>query len=121
MNLQNLTLAFKEFQADTAQTFRDLLSDKCYSDVTLVCDDEVQINLHKVVLSASSPFFRNILLKNPHPNPLLYMKGVKHAQLHSIINFVYLGHTEVAQEELDLFLATARELQIKGLCDENQS
>ena len=121
MKLQNLNLASKEFQADAAQTFRDLLSDKCFTDVTLVCDDDEQISLHKVVLSSSSPFFKNILLKNPHPNPLLYIKGVTHAQLHSIVNFVYLGQTEVAQEDLDTFLATARELKIKGLCDENQS
>ena len=72
-------------------------------------------------LSASSPFFKNILLKNPHSNPLLFLKGVKDAQLQSIINFVYLGETEVAHKDIDRFLATARELQIKGLFEETQN
>ena len=56
---------------------KDLLDDTDFSDVTLVCDDAQQLKAHKVVLAHNSTFFRNILVTNPHPYPLLYMKGVK--------------------------------------------
>jgi predicted RNA-binding Zn-ribbon protein involved in translation (DUF1610 family) len=117
---KNLSLVSKEFSSDSANTLRDLIKDKCFTDVTLVSEDNIQRNLHKVILSASSPFFRNILMKNPNSNPLLFIKGVKDAQLQSIINFVYLGETEVAHKDIDIFLATARDLQIKGLSEETQ-
>ena len=114
---KRLSLVSKEFSSDSAQTLRDLFNDKCFTDVTLVSDDNIQRNLHKVILSASSPFFRNIFMKNPHSNPLLFIKGVKDAQLQSIINFVYLGETEVAHKDIDIFLAIARDLQIKRLSE----
>merc|ERR1719233_2278196 len=70
---------------------------------------------HKVILSACSPFFRGILRRNPHQHPLLYLKGVKYADLVSVLNFMYHGEVNVAQEELNSFLAVAEDLKVKGL------
>jgi len=68
-----------------------------------------------VILSACSPFFRTILRRNRHEHPLLYLKGVKYADLVSVLNFMYHGEVNVAQEELNSFLAVAEELKVKGL------
>jgi len=92
---------------------------KDFFDVTLACDDE-QIQAHKVILSACSPFFRNVLRRNPHQHPLLYLKGVKYTDLQSVLNFMYHGEVNVAQEELNSFLAVAEDLRVKGLT-QNQS
>ena len=54
--------------------FRELREDKDFFDVTLACDDE-QLQAHKVILSACSPFFRTVLRRNRHEHPLLYLKG----------------------------------------------
>ena len=35
-----------------------------------------EIQSHKVILSACSPFFRSILKRNPHANPQNYFRGV---------------------------------------------
>ena len=43
----------------------------------------------KVIISACSPFFRNVLRQNPHQHPLLYMKGVRYTDLQSVLNFMY--------------------------------
>jgi hypothetical protein len=51
----------------------------------LACDDE-QIQAHEVILAACSPFFRNILRRNPHQHPMLYMKGVKFTDLQAVLN-----------------------------------
>ena len=82
--------------------------------MTLACDDE-QIQAHKVILSACSPFFRNVLRRNPHQHPLLYLKGVKFTDLQSVLNFMYHGKVNVAQEELNSFLSVAEDLKVKGL------
>ena len=70
---------------------------------------------HKVVLSACSSFFRSVLRRNPHQHPLLYMKGVRYTDLQSVLNFMYHGEVNVAQEDLNGFLAVAEDLRVKGL------
>ena len=69
----------------------------------------------QVVLSACSPFFRSVLKQNPHPHPLLYLKGVKHREILSILSFIYEGEVNVAQTDLGSFLGVAEDLQVKGL------
>jgi hypothetical protein len=73
------------------------------------------VMMSKVIISACSPFFRNILRRNPHQHPLLYLKGVKYTDLQSVINFMYHGEVNNAQEELNSFLAVAEDLKVKGL------
>ena len=47
-------------------------TDKDFFDVTLACGDE-QYKAHKVIFSASSPFFKSILCRNRHQHLLLYL------------------------------------------------
>ena len=61
--------------------FEDLKDDREFTDVTLACEDGQQVEAHKVVLIASSPFFLNILKRNKHSHPLIYMRGVKSANI----------------------------------------
>merc|ERR1711974_178729 len=49
------------------------------------------------------------------PQPLIYMRGLKSADLTAIVDFIYLREASVFQEELESFLALAEELQLKGL------
>jgi len=119
MASEKFCLRWNEFENNISQAFKELRDDKDFFDVTLVCDDE-QIQAHKVILSACSPFFRNVLRRNPHQHPLLYLKGVKYSDLQSVLNFMYHGEVNVAQEELNSFLAVAEELRVKGLTQNNQ-
>jgi len=119
MASEKFCLRWNDFENNISQAFKELRDDKDFFDVTLACDDE-QIQAHKVILSACSPFFRNILRRNPHQHPLLYLKGVKYTDLQSVLNFMYHGEVNVAQEELNSFLAVAEELRVKGLTQNNQ-
>jgi len=114
MSSEKFCLRWNDFESNISSAFRELRDDKDFFDVTLACDDE-QIQAHKVILSACSPFFRNILRRNPHQHPLLYLKGVKYTDLQSVLNFMYHGEVNVAQEELNSFLAVAEDLRVKGL------
>ena len=119
-NSEKFCLRWNDFESNISVAFRELREEKDFFDVTLACDDS-QIQAHKVILSACSPFFRNVLRRNPHQHPLLYLKGVKYTELLSVLNFMYMGEVNVAQEELNSFLAVAEDLRVKGLTQNNSS
>jgi len=120
MATEKFCLKWNDFESNISVAFRDIRDEKDFFDVTLACDDD-QIQAHKVILSACSPFFRNVLKRNPHQHPLLYLKGVKYTDLQSVLNFMYHGEVNVAQDELNSFLAVAEELRVKGLTQNNGS
>merc|ERR1712032_591494 len=115
---EKFCLRWNDLESNISTAFRELREEKDFFDVTLACDDS-QVQAHKVILSACSPFFRNILRRNPHQHPLLYLKGVKYKELLSVLNFMYQGEVNVAQEELNSFLAVAEDLRVKGLTQSN--
>merc|ERR1712130_801137 len=117
---EKFCLRWNDFESNISVAFRELREEKDFFDVTLACDDS-QVQAHKVILSACSPFLRNILRRNPHQHPLLYLKGVKYTDLQSVLNFMYHGEVNVAQEELNSFLAVAEDLRVKGLTQNNSS
>ena len=113
----NLSLNWSDYGANISESFKRFSSTNIFSDVTLACEDEIQMQAHKVILSACSLFFQNILEKNGHPHPLLYLKGIKSHHLSSIIDFIYTGEVTVPYKQLDEFLVTAKELKLKGLSE----
>jgi len=114
MGTEKFCLRWNDFESNISVAFRELREDKDFFDITLACEDE-QLSAHKVILSACSPLFRNLLRRNPHQHPLLYLKSVRYTDLQAVLNFMYNGEVNVAQEELNSFLAVAEELQVKGL------
>ena len=112
---EKLCLKWNDFQGNMNTTFESLRVEKEFSDVTLACADGQQVEAHKVILAASSPFFQNILRKNSHPHPMIFMKGVKFEDLQAIVDFLYCGEANVFQENIDAFLAIAEELKLRGL------
>ena len=112
---EKCTLNWTDFDASTSKTFKDLLTDQDFTDVTLSCDDEKQIKAHKVILSASSPVMKRILKYNHHQNPLIYLKGVKFEDLQNMVQFIYMGEAEVKQIHLERFMSLTQEFEVNGL------
>ena len=108
-------LQWNDFQSNVNVAFGNLKEDTDFSDVTLACEDGKQVEAHRLVLAASSPFFQNLLLRNKHPHPLVYMRGVNSDDLVAIVDFLYHGEANISQDNLESFLAIAEELQLKGL------
>ena len=84
-------------------------------DITLVSDDEQHIAAHKLVLSASSEFFKNMLKKASHSNPMIFLSGFKSSDLLLIMDYIYQGEVQILQSDLDGFLDVAQRLKIEGL------
>ena len=76
-NSEKLCLKWNDFQENINSAFGSLRNDKEFSDITLVCEDGTQVEAHKVILASSSPFFMEILKRNKHAHPLIYMRGIK--------------------------------------------
>ena len=112
---EKLCLQWNDFQDNIKSAFRNLREDKDFADVTLACEDGQQVEAHKVILAASSPFFQKLLGRNKHAHLLIYMRGMKSVDLVAIVDFLYCEEANVFQENLDSFLAIAEELQLIGL------
>jgi len=117
---EKFCLRWNDFESNISVAFREIREEKDFFDCTLSVGDR-QIQAHKLILSACSPFFRGVLRNNPHAHPLLYLKGVAFSDLAAVLNFMYHGEVNVAQEELNSFLAVAEDLKVKGLTQSNNS
>ena len=120
MSLEKLCLKWNDFQENILSGFKDLRNDKEFTDVTLASEDGQRVEAHKVVLTTTSPFFKNLLKSNRHQHPIIYMRAMKSEDLVAIIDFLYSGEANVYQENLDTFLAIAAELQLKGFTGEQE-
>ena len=102
-------------------TYSDHLRDMLYNmrksenltDVTLVCDDHKQFRAHKVVLSACSIVFKNIIDSFPMNSSVIYLRGIQHQEMESILEFMYLGVGTFYQERMMEFLNVAKNLEIR--------
>ena len=119
-NNEKFCLKWNDFESNICSSFKEIKKEADFMDVTLACE-ESQVSAHKVVLSACSSFFRAVLRRNPHQHPLLYMKGVRISDLESLLDFMYYGEVNIAQDNLNSFLSVAEELQVKGLTQSSSS
>ena len=95
--MDKFNLEWNSFKSTVSESFSQLRREEHFYDVTLVSDDDELISAHKVVLAASSGFFKNILTKSSHANPLLYLNGIKSKELHFIMDYIYNGKVEMYQ------------------------
>jgi len=118
MGTQKYNLCWNEFERSASHTFRSLLTDTEFTDVTIASHSGEGIKAHKVVLSNCSPVFHQLLLKHPASHPTIYLRGVRHTELKAVIEFVYLGQTEIDEHDLQRFVSVAKDLEIKGLSED---
>ena len=111
---EKLCLKWNDFKENVNAAFGSSRENNEFADVTLACEDGHQIEAHKFILAASSPFFQNLLRRNKHTHPLIYMRGIKSEDMIALIDFLYRGEANIHQENLESFLAIAEELELRG-------
>ena len=67
----NYNLKWEEYQRTLKLYYSKLEKTNHFSDVTLVAEGGDKIKAHRVILSATSPIFEDILIKYEHPKPLI--------------------------------------------------
>ena len=60
---------------------------------------------------------KNLLLNNPHSDPLIYLRGVNHEELHSLLQFIYLGEVELSKDRINYLLDIAKDLKLKQVTE----
>ena len=99
MDIYNLD--WNNYEDHVVGAFKNLKTERHFVDVTLISDDQIQTQAHKVVLSTCSPVLKNLLVNNPHPHPLLFLRGIKHAELQAILSFMYTGQTKIFKNRIN--------------------
>ncbi|KAJ8965090.1 hypothetical protein NQ314_004391 [Rhamnusium bicolor] len=113
---QQFCLRWNNFQANITSQFETLRDDEDFTDVTIACEGQ-RLQAHKVVLSACSPFFKELFKTNPCSHPIIFMRDVEARHIIALMEFMYAGEVNVAQAHLSAFLKTAESLKIRGLTD----
>ncbi|XP_038215705.1 protein abrupt-like [Zerene cesonia] len=116
---QQFCLRWNNFQANITSQFEALRDDEDFVDVTLACEGH-RLEAHKVVLSACSPYFKELFKNNPCPHPIIFMRDCEVSHVRALLQFMYVGQVNIAQAQLSAFLRTADALQIRGLTDCSQ-
>ena len=113
---ENFLMRWELHDENRSASLNDLWKNERFLDVTIVCDDD-QIEAHKLMLSAASPFFQKILLRSENHvgRPLLYLKGTRKKQIHSLLEFIYKGEVRVHPEDIEGFMHWANIFEIEGL------
>merc|ERR1712168_308368 len=110
------SLTLDDFESSSRNMFKELLHNADFADVTLVSDDLKQIKAHKEILSASSSKFKAMFQQSHRQQEsVIYLTGVSFMEMQSMIEFMYLGQTEIEQEDLEHFLEISEKLDVKGL------
>ncbi len=87
---------------------------KTLVDVTLACED-YKVECHRLVLSACSPFFADIISRNSSPDLVICLVGIQKWQIEALISFMYRGVIEaVTLDQLDELIKVAKDLQVCG-------
>ncbi|KAJ8933103.1 hypothetical protein NQ318_016876 [Aromia moschata] len=79
--------------ANITSQFETLRDDEDFTDVTIACEGQ-RLQAHKVVLSACSPFFKELFKTNPCSHPIIFMRGVEARHIVALLEFMYAGGGE---------------------------
>ena len=116
MDLNKYTLHWHTYSDHLRDILKEMSSDDSFADVTLVTDDKKQIKAHRNILSACSSVFKEILQINSNNNhPVIYLRGIQHSEMESILQFIYLGEAKFYEERMNEFLTVAKNLDIREL------
>ena len=126
MDQDKYTLHWRTYSDHLRDILKELSSDDSFADVTLVTDDKKQIKVHRNILSACSPVFKEILtINNNNNHPVIYLRGIQYPEIESILQFIYLGEAKFYKKRMNEFLTVAKNLDIrelsKGIIEEGDS
>ena len=116
MHQEMYSFTWHSYSDHLRSMMKELMMNEEYADVTLVTEDKKQIKANINVLSACSSVFKDIF-KEKNSNQIMYLRGIQFPEMESILRFIYLGEVTLYGERMKEFLAVAKLLEIKELCN----
>ena len=114
MNQESFLLKWKFYDQNVSFSLQEEAKQNCFADVTLVSDELELFKAHKFILSAKSSVLKEILLTNPHPEPLIYLNGVQRQELQALLHLVYFGEAAFSTNRTDLLLSVIESFKLAG-------
>ena len=96
---QVFCLRWNNHRNNLLTVFDQLLQTEAFCDVTLACDNN-SIKCHKMILCACSSYFQQLFMENTCEHPIVFLKDIKYEEIRTILDYMYKGEVNVAQEEL---------------------
>ncbi|XP_043210911.1 broad-complex core protein isoforms 1/2/3/4/5-like [Amphibalanus amphitrite] len=90
MDSQKFCLKWDGFQSSVTSVFDHLRRDGELVDITLCCEGQ-RVKAHRMMLSACSPYFRDLLKNNSCQQMVIFLKDTSAQDLSAIIEFMYKG------------------------------
>nr|CAD7207140.1 unnamed protein product [Timema douglasi] len=115
---QQYCLRWNNHRSNLLTVFDELLRNEAFTDVTLACEGSVSVKCHKMVLAACSSYFQALFTELPCRHPVVVLKDVKYSEMKAILEYMYRGEVNVAQDQLAALLKVAQALKVKGLVEE---
>ena len=115
---QQYCLRWNNHRSNLLTVFEQLLQTEAFTDVTLAVNG-TSIKCHKMVLAACSSYFQSLFLENACPHPIVVFKDIQYAEIRAILEYMYRGEVNVAQEQLPSLLKVAEALRVKGLFEDD--
>lgn len=116
---QQYCLRWNNHRSNLLTVFDQLLQNEAFTDVTLACEGGTSVKCHKMVLAACSSYFQCLFTELPCRHPVVVLKDVRYAEMKAILEYMYRGEVNVAQDQLAGLLKVAEALKVKGLVEEN--
>ena len=120
MKIETFDVKWHSFTDHLKNMLHKIRSTGLYTDVTFVCDDQKELKAHMNVVGACSPVLRNIFSVLKGDNHTIYLRGIKHAEMESLLEFMYLGEAKILSDRVNDFLTVAKDLEIEELCQRIQ-
>ena len=115
MHQEKCDLNWHTYSNHLREMLQEMFNSNELTDVTLVCDDKRQLKAHRIVLSACSSVFKSIIHDLPTNSSVIYLRGIQHQEMESILEFMYLGVATFYQERMNEFIDVAKTLEIKEI------
>ena len=117
MSQDKYCLAWQNYSDHLRSMMKEMMMNEDFADVTLVTEDKKHLKANINILSACSPVFKDTLKKEKNSSQIMYLRGIQFSEMESIIQFIYLGEVTFYEERISEFLAVAKTLEIKELCN----
>ena len=112
---EKYNLTWHKYSDHLRDIMKAMMTSNAFTDVTLVCEDKLQIKAHKNILSACSPVFDNMLQNDRNTHSIIYLRGIACSDMESLLQFMYYGEATCYEERMSEFLNVAKSLEIKEL------
>ena len=115
MHQEKYNLSWDSYSDHLKGMLHNMMKSEYLTDVTVVCDDKKKYKAHKMVLSACSTVFHDLINDLPQENSVIFLRGIQYHEMESILDYMYLGETTIFQDRMNEFLNVAKSLDIKEI------